>query len=136
MSFYLECFDRKTEYLVIDYKLKNVTVKELQSLMNVSKKRIKEDPEYVLSWRNNKVSKNKIGFFEKKLGRKIDLNKYIVYFSNLNDTGARERGVKFYKAPRLDCRDEDITLYEPPDWLDEHEISHLNALIKHLKLNE
>jgi hypothetical protein len=51
MSFYLECFDRKTEYLVIDYKLKNVTVKELQSLMNVSKKRIKEDPCFISAFK-------------------------------------------------------------------------------------
>lgn len=123
MSFYLECFDKKTKLIILQYKLKNVTIKPLQDLMNVSEKRRKEDPRYILSWRNNKVSKRQIYFFENLLqGRNIDLNKYTVHLSNLDDDSETLKV----------CGEtnEDITFHEPPDWLDEQENKRINCQIK------
>ncbi|SMN17376.1 hypothetical protein CRYPA_1484 [uncultured Candidatus Thioglobus sp.] len=122
MSFYLDCFDKQTELIVLEYKLRNVTAKDLQDLMNVSEKRRKEDPEFINGWRNNRIYKNKISFFESLLqGRKIDLNKYIVQFSNLDDEG---------------CEDEDVTFHEPPDWISKREINRMNHQLEEEKKKE
>ncbi|SMN17492.1 hypothetical protein CRYPA_9 [uncultured Candidatus Thioglobus sp.] len=137
MSFYLECFDKKAEFIVLGYKLRNVTAKELQDLMNVSEKRRKEDPEFITGWRNNKISKNKISFFESLLqGRKIDLDKYIVHFSNLNDTGLKEENVILHKAPISNPNDDFITFHEPPDWLSKREINRMNHQLEEEKKKE
>jgi hypothetical protein len=123
MSFYLECFDKKTGIIVLEYKLKNVTAEDLQNLMNVSEKRRIEDPEFIDGWRNNKISKNKISFFENLLqGRKIDLDKYIVHFSNLDDSSET--------LEACGGKNENITFHEPPDWLTKKDINRINQQLE------
>ena len=129
MSFYLECFDKNTGFLIIQYRLKNVTVMMLQDFMNVSDKRKREDPEYILSWRNNKISKKKIYFFENLLyGRIIDLNKYSVQLSNLDDS---PESLKI-----LGEKDKNVTFCEPPDWLTKKEINRINYQLEEEKNKE